>query len=574
MEAVKIPLHEFEQHIGEAILGRGLSYFKKGHVHEPVEITPGVYEAIVSGSEDYTVQLGIKKGSIISYACDCPYEGALCKHVVAVIFYLQQDELDITPAAAKPSKTRKKPEGKRKKTVLEQVNGLLDKISYEELKQFVGEQSVNDASFRGLFFSAFIHLEESSSIAFYRKHIKTLLQPLAGRKGFIYRADARKIGKAIEGILATARRHEEDGNIKNAIMICCAVMEEMVKIAEYADDSDGYIGDAIDTAYGMLYGFAGSGLPDDEKVMLFGYALAAFEQGIYAGWNWHMNMLELAGELAIWDEEILKIIKLLDNVNQPSAYQEEQLQLVKLGLLLKMNSHEKAEELKKENISKPSFRRLALESAFANREFEKAIQLANDGIEQDKDLRGLVLEWRQWLLKIAQAQQDKNQIIAISRSLFMQRYTRGTDYYQIMKDNVGKESWTDFIEKIVSELLSSRSWPDRELAVVIYIKEEWWERLLKHISQVPNLREIEMYEQYLSKQYSKELIDLYLKCLPGQAESANSRSNYKDVCRYLNRMLKLGALEQVSRLIATFKVKYSKRSAFMEELKGVYSNIN
>lgn len=54
---MQIPLTQFEQYIDETILKRGLQYFKKGHVHEPEEISPGVYEAIVEGSEDYTVQL-------------------------------------------------------------------------------------------------------------------------------------------------------------------------------------------------------------------------------------------------------------------------------------------------------------------------------------------------------------------------------------------------------------------------------------------------------------------------------------------------------------------------------------
>lgn len=52
---MQIPLNQFEQIIEETILKRGLQYFKKGHVHEPEEISPGENETIVEGSEDYTV---------------------------------------------------------------------------------------------------------------------------------------------------------------------------------------------------------------------------------------------------------------------------------------------------------------------------------------------------------------------------------------------------------------------------------------------------------------------------------------------------------------------------------------
>ena len=75
---MQIPLDQFEQYIDETILKRGLSYFKNGQVNEPEEITTGVYEAIVEGSEAYTVQLKIKNGNITEHTCDCPYDMGPC----------------------------------------------------------------------------------------------------------------------------------------------------------------------------------------------------------------------------------------------------------------------------------------------------------------------------------------------------------------------------------------------------------------------------------------------------------------------------------------------------------------
>ncbi|MGQ9847778.1 MAG: SWIM zinc finger family protein [Bacteroidales bacterium] len=57
---MQIPLNQFEQYIDETILKRGLQYFKKGRVHVVEEIGHGKYEAIVEGTEDYTVQLTLK----------------------------------------------------------------------------------------------------------------------------------------------------------------------------------------------------------------------------------------------------------------------------------------------------------------------------------------------------------------------------------------------------------------------------------------------------------------------------------------------------------------------------------
>ena len=148
---MQIPFNQFEQYIDETILNRGLSYFKKGHVHEPEEISPGEYETIVEGTEDYTVQLTLKNGIITEYVCDCPYDmGPVCKHVVAVIFYLQQDELELNKKTQR-AKTDQNSKPAKRKTVAQQVDELLEKATHDELKQFIREKASANAPFRNLF---------------------------------------------------------------------------------------------------------------------------------------------------------------------------------------------------------------------------------------------------------------------------------------------------------------------------------------------------------------------------------------------------------------------------------------
>jgi len=57
---MNIPLDQFEQHISETILKRGLNYYKSGAIESVDEISTGEYFAIVSGSEDYEVEIKIK----------------------------------------------------------------------------------------------------------------------------------------------------------------------------------------------------------------------------------------------------------------------------------------------------------------------------------------------------------------------------------------------------------------------------------------------------------------------------------------------------------------------------------
>ena len=87
---MRIPLNRFDEYIDDAILKRGLTYFRNGKVHEPEEGASGEYEAVVEGTEPYTVRLVIQQGVVVEHVCSCPYDaGPVCKHVAAVLFYLR-----------------------------------------------------------------------------------------------------------------------------------------------------------------------------------------------------------------------------------------------------------------------------------------------------------------------------------------------------------------------------------------------------------------------------------------------------------------------------------------------------
>jgi len=53
LRLMNISISQFLQTAGPAILDRGRSYFKNGHVISFEEIQPGEYEAVVEGTEDY-----------------------------------------------------------------------------------------------------------------------------------------------------------------------------------------------------------------------------------------------------------------------------------------------------------------------------------------------------------------------------------------------------------------------------------------------------------------------------------------------------------------------------------------
>src|SRR5258708_22140581 len=141
--------------------------------------------------------------------------GPVCKHIVAVIFYLQQDVLDIQQKAT--SKKEKKTAKAKRKTVAEQIGDVLEKISHDELKQFIREKAEHNPPFRNIFLSSFAHQNTNESKELYAKQVKSILRAAAGREGFIYWNQAGSVGKSVRELLTIAQTQFENKNYKSAI---------------------------------------------------------------------------------------------------------------------------------------------------------------------------------------------------------------------------------------------------------------------------------------------------------------------------------------------------------------------
>jgi len=575
---MKIPLSQFEQFIDETILKRGLSYFKNGYVSPPEEITRGKYEATVVGTDEYLVELEIKDDTLVEYVCSCPYDmGPVCKHIVAVLFYMQQDILEIEPKVAtlgskKKRSTKndtKKNTTTKKKTISEQIDEVLEKISHDDLKQFIIDKSAHNSPFRNLFLSSFAHQNTSESKELYAKQVKSILQTAAGREGFIYWNQAGNVGRLVGDLLNISQKHIENKNYKSAVYICTAVMEEMTLAFDFADDSNGDIGGSINYAFDLLDTITNENLPNEIRILLFEYFMSAAESKIYSGWDWHLGVLQLAAAILVDDKEGLRLIEQLEKSNH-SEYEEEEAQWIKWTVIKKIQGETEAEKFIAQNITNPKLRYAAIAIAVDKKDYEKGIRLAKDGIEQnEKHKPGLIKDWQNWLLKIAQAQNDKQRIVEYARLLFIANFMNEQDYYALMKNNIQDKDWKNFVEELIKEISAIKNWFRTDIIANIYIREEWWDRLMQLVRQNASLQNLQEYEQYLADDYSAEIAERYEVLILEYVKSNVGRSHYKTACKYLRRMKKLGATEKVNFLVDFFKKEYPQRRALIEELNMV-----
>lgn len=570
---MEIPLSHFEEYIDEPILKRGLSYFKNGFVHKPAEIRPGDYEAVVEESEEYTVKLSIRNRVITEHSCDCPYEvGLVCKHVAAVIFYLEQEELGLTQSKKKGSSKKAKPSSSKpskRKTIAQQVDNLLDKVTHDELTLFVREHAAKNAQFRDLLLASFAQYTPNESKALYAKQVKALIKVARGKYGLIDSSGAKYISKEISPLLSLAEHYLSQGNHKSAFFICTAIMDELISALLCADDREGVLGNAIYAAYDTLSAIASEEPSEDIRKLILKYCFNSFDKRTFAGWDWHIGFLQLAACILDTEGEVEEIFKRINSIPESDEYEIKEVQKIKYCILLEKKGTEIAQKYLEQNIGNPSFRAQAIQDALDQKDYEKATVLAKEGLEQDSEYPGLVTNWYEWLLKIAESQKDTERIILYARHLLLNDNIPSQDYYQILKKTVPPEQWTDFVETIIQETMERKPYYGVDFVAAIFVREEWWSRLLDLVKEERTLDQLAKYEKPLAQHFPSELADLYAERIIEYVEDRVGRDYYRTACRYIRRMIKLGARDKADEVISQLRQTHYRKKALMEELDNV-----
>lgn len=577
---MRIPLDSFEQYIDEKILTRGLSYWKSGHVSSSELLEPGKWEFTVYGTEDYIVNLHIINNVVHTYSCTCPYDmGNVCKHVVAVLFELQKDVLfldDQPTAKGKSTKSAKvKPEKKapkakaapKRKTVAQQIEELLEQASEEELRSFVRDIATKDRELRSVFMQRFGHLSSDQSRSFYAQQIRALIKSAAGRDGYIEYGGSRRIAQMVGSYLENARVLAEKGNLSAAINSSTAVAEEMCAALQYADDSNGSIGDSISEAITFLEKLANSPRYVAAHEEIFTWFTEAFRKKTFGEWDWHFNIIRLAINMATDNNRAVSLIQLIDS-QKYSDFWEEEIAAIRFKLIKQTEGEKTALHYLDSNLRFTPVRRLYLQLMFEDKQFDEVISVAREGIQQakDKKLPGLVNEWHTWLLKTAQIQKDTEGTIKHTTYLFMNSLN-SMEYYDPLKKLIQPSEWPAFIDTLIDNLRKEKNWRTLQIINEICIREQRWNTLLENLQSDPSLHNLEAFSPYLIKFFPDKLAAMYEVGIRAFLEQGMmGRPHYRKTCDYLRSMQRIAGDQRTAILIADLKSKHANKPALLEEL--------
>ncbi len=560
-------LKDFEENIDPVILERGYDYFVNMHVTSLEEDEKGLWFAEVEGTDNYIVNIEIKRSKIKHWYCDCPFEGDICKHVIAVLYAISENE------SLKKEPVKKKGTKKNKAKKIEMI---FDNVTKDDLKEFIKSEFLKDRSLKNKFIVYFAeHIDENAEDK-YKILVKNIIKASEDRYGFIDYHSAFSLNKELDGLLNKAQMLLEKRNLKESLSICKVIIEEVPLLIQHMDDSAGGIYGLMEYAFN-IFSQVVKKAPPELKDVLFQYCLENCDDEKYHDYDFRDGFLYVLPELISTEEQEQQFLNLIDfqiEVERNKEYPDfrvSSLIKVKIDFLITNGRNEEAWKLVEDNKQYPEFMKMLVDDALENKDFIKAVNLCFEGIKiaKEKSHPGTVTDWHEKLLTIYENTKNTGEIRKMTKKLFFDSHY-SMKYYKKLRSTYNKDEWQEICESIIEKIKGENkfgSYYHARTLADIFIEEKYKARLLKLLqlnSQEINF--IDEYSKHIKKEYSGELILLYEEGIKKYAENTG-RNYYNDVAGYLKKLQKInGGEKKVKWLLYFFRQTYKRRRAMMEIL--------
>jgi len=581
-----LSLKNFEIQTASDILDRGEKYFRNGNVTALEEEENGVWSAEVEGSDLYLVEIILKKNDEIkSYSCDCPYDG-FCKHLVAVLYKLRNEIVNVSATQLKAARK-------------DVFASLLTSITHNDYQNFVREYAKKNKTFKTEFELFFADKDERIDVEKKYTDLVTRLIKKYSVQGYVLYKSSFGLAKEIDKLLVLGDTYISKKNYRDAFALSKSVLKGMKETIAHCDDSSGSLGDSIENTIELIRTVT---LAEDvaiilkEEVFEFLQLQLAdkdyFDYGDY-GYRLFSIFHDLAVQLnkavvfqSFVDDQILKLTGKYDD------YRREYFKMQLIEFLQQTGKLSDAESLVQQNMDIVEVRREVLNKAVENKNYAEAKKIIAEGIKiaESKSHPGTVNTWLKELLRIATIEKEIDVVRKYAKYFALSQWSVNSEYYTQWKKSFTPGEWKQTIENHISETIQqiiedqkhkkNSFWqPSVHSSILsslspIFIYEKYWDRLLKLVQQENKLDTTLNYHQYLVKDYPNELLTIYIPALEDYGVKANSRSDYADLVRKMQKIIKdipegkKDVLDVAKRLRTRFSVK-PRRPAMIEELDEI-----
>lgn len=586
-------LSDFESYVPSKILARGEAYYITDAIHDIEEIATGVWKATVIGSEVYTVNISLAGEKITSWHCNCPYDGNLCKHVVATLltirhhkkkhFMPQAEEVPvIIDEAIVKQVIKEEKEG-------EEIAKLVSFIDSEVLAAFVCEYAATHADFSEAMRQRFIPAKNGTHPSIdYSKGIQECFtssyrKPSSYNRYSDYEEsdlDVYAVSSQLDKYLDKAtflleqKSYEEVASI--ALQIFRSIGECCDEDEEYAIYDQEYLfTNACKTAAALLLQLAENAeVPQSLKDNILDELCDMTTLEAYCSYCiYEMDKLvDDFNRISQTKEEAVKRIDKILLEKKPNDYRIGQLVEQKIGFLRELSRTEEAEEVMEKYLHLPSIREIKIRQLLDEKMYEAALQTIDQGIEiaQKLNNQGTLFSWKKAKLNIYQQTCNIPQIIVAAKEMFISDGEK-MESYRLLKRYISAEEWKPFLKSLMEQAdLESHSFWGASIEADIYVEEKDEEQLMRFLRETLPNRQIDALQNYashLKEMHSAEILALYAQRIQEYAEQNIGRNHYEHVASVLRTMQEFKeGTKAVDELVQLFRLKYKKRSAMMEVL--------
>ena len=561
-------LSTLELWVDSVILDRALGYQSKVQDLEQTEAE--FWQASVSGTYLYDVEIQLSGDQVSGWLCSCPYDGDMCKHVLATLLNIRQLQLTNSVIEGTVSQTTTSQEKVKKPNKTQQLDELLASLSHEQLSHYIRTLLNKNRNLLNQFLLRYPKvnkIDDKKIVEHYSKLFNKIFASYADHDFIDYYA-ADNFFKDIEELFDNVNQSTMEVNTQ--LVVYLELSKYLLNSIEKVDDSNGQVSELAKKLTDFVT-HLGSKLQNND-VDLFNKLLKTQFDEDYMNYSFNEIFRPL---LRQWSTKQLALrplyLQALDKAFK-GRYETWQIKIVildKFNFLLAWGEHNSAEQFAKDYLYIDEIREYFVCNAILQKKFTKAKELLNAALEKTKFNNNESL-WRNYLMDIAYLEKD----VPAIRTGLVYKITHEYEiasYYQKLKETYPADEWQAAYAKLMQVLISH----DERRAIILNIEEQWAElyKLIQTALQQNAMQGEALFKRYLpmlDKHYPDKVVTQYADMISKLLATKAERRVYEKVAAELRvlGLLTYGKVMQ-QQLLTQFRFQYKNRPALLQVLKQI-----
>ncbi|POR05390.1 hypothetical protein AU468_01560 [Alkalispirochaeta sphaeroplastigenens] len=554
-------LSNFEAHIEGVILERGRECVFDRRVTDIEEVSPGEFTAVVGGIERYLVRVSLESDSandalqrVTEVSCTCPYDfGPYCKHEVAVLLLLRER----LPVISEDTKEAGR------------LSEVLSRLSRENMEEIILAHARSDRIFALGILAEYSDDPSKRINADLRASIRSELEQFINSWGLIEYGDAFAAAEVFDRLFDQMDSHLVRGAVRPAFDVTTVIIEEGALAITHTDDSAGTMGGVVSRAIEALHSIAETDIDDKLRNEIISYVentLASDEFPDVA--DWQLDLWRVLTKVVRSTEQYHHLLGTLQDALPPEdtahgfsrQYMREQLLVLMTQLMERFGEHDQAESMRQKNRHLTAFRDALISRAWNKGDYDRVIQLAEEGISHDSSLPGLLKKWRIRALEAYRATHRKEEAQKTARNLILEG---DVEFLAQYRELVSADAWPSAREALIAEITTTHGRTPPVLPEILSL-EELWSHLMELVEKEP--RYITRYGNLLYSHFPDRVRAVWFSLMMREARASSNRRDYRHLAESVRRYADIVGNDAAEEVRDAILLEFPRRPAMRDEL--------